>query len=251
VSAALKILGQVTVALAVAALPSSAAAQSGNITNIAPTGSGSLQATFSIDWHYCKPYGYGVYGCSWYAVAYWRPIGSDCLPDIGAQLWVGDFHETSGNETVTATFYPPNNQAFNVCLYVDGEGIAPYLVSLNSYWPPPPAPPVPPPPVSTAPAQPAPSTVSATSPTVTTATPAYHLSVDLARRAARRAMSTRFDGATNRTMRCYSVADDTVNCDVAWQRRSSRYRGTVTVTNGARGVRSTIDAKMVNSPRRR
>jgi hypothetical protein len=46
-------------------------------------------------------------------------------------------------------------------------------------------------------------------------------------------------------MRCYGVADDTVNCDVGWRRHHSRYEGTVTVTNGPRGVRSTIDAKMV------
>jgi hypothetical protein len=114
VSAWGKVTGPIVAALALAALPSSAAAQSGNITNIAPTGSGTLQATFSIDWHYCKPYGSGIYGCSWYAAAYWRPIGSDCLPDVGAQLWVGDFHDTSGTETTTATFYPPKVKSLDV-----------------------------------------------------------------------------------------------------------------------------------------
>jgi hypothetical protein len=137
--------------LALAASP--VHANSGSITNIAPTGTGTIQATFSIDWSYCKDYGYGIQNCAWYAAAYWRPIGSDCVPDTGALLWVGSFHSTSGTETTTATFYPRTDQAFHICLYVKPSGADPYLVSLNSYWPPPkpqptaaPSPPAPAPP---------------------------------------------------------------------------------------------------------
>lgn len=76
--------------------PAAAVADSGNITNIAPTGTGTIQATFTIDWTTC-----GYYDCGWWAVAYTRPIGSECLPDIGSIIWVGDLHTGPGHEETT------------------------------------------------------------------------------------------------------------------------------------------------------
>lgn len=201
--------------------PAAAVADSGNITNIAPTGTGTIQATFTIDWTTC-----GYYDCGWWAVAYTRPIGSECLPDIGSIIWVGDLHTGPGHEETTTTFYPPNDQAFNICLYVKGIG-NPYLVSLNSYWPPPPTPVAPPAP------EPAPVVIA---PPATVPVAAPTLSMRAGERAARKALRTWWRRSSSRSLSCDRAAANVVLCDVSWRRKRHRYAGTVTVTLGATGV---------------
>jgi hypothetical protein len=200
----------VTAIAAALLIPATAGAQSGSIANIVPTGTGTLQATFSGSY---APSSSGF----WYLSAYWRPIGSDCLDDIGAIIWVSNASMMGpGTITETATFYPPTSQAFNVCLYLNGPG-NPYLLSLNSYWPPLPPAPAPPPPAP----EPAPAPVKAPAPApVAESKQLPTLSQRSARRYLGVALKRRFDAAWTagyaKRLNCHRSNRTRLSCRVAW-----------------------------------
>lgn len=212
------------------ALAGPASADSGNITNIGPAGTGRIQATFTSAWSTCTSYGY----CGWFAVAFTVPIGSDCTPNTASVIYVGPIHGTTGSEVVTTSFIAPTNQAFNICLYVSSASQL-YLESLNSYWPP--APPVP---------APAPAPVPVPAPAPAPAAPAIPQppSPSAARAVAIQDLQARYGKrwtqGSSQHVTCDGISGPTVTCTMSWRLgKRTRYRGTLSLSATATGITRT------------
>src|SRR3954471_8030967 len=104
--------------LVLAPLPAAAVADSGSITNVRTTYSGTIAATYSVEWSSCFDFGSGIVDCSWSAAAYELPVSTTCIEDTGAIVWVSASHDEPGSETTVDTFFPDEGlNALRLCLY--------------------------------------------------------------------------------------------------------------------------------------
>lgn len=195
-----------TTALATAAAP--ALADSGAITNVQATGTGTIAATFTAEWSSCKDYGYDLQECSWTTWAYDRPASEQCLPDQGSSIWVGSSHSAPGSETATATFYPDIQGPLRLCLYVEAAGASgQVLVAQTVYTP----------------------------PTLTPGQARKHLQALLRRR-----YGKRFTHGTHRALSCNDPSAGSVTCSAIWRYKRLVYGGSVKLTPMDDGVRSEV-----------
>jgi hypothetical protein len=100
----------------VLALPASASANSGSITNVHPSGSGTVDATYSVTFDQCTSYGY----CGFYTHAWEVPASQACSVTKTYLTYVStNVLSTSGTITETDSFYPHYNPT-RICLYAYG-----------------------------------------------------------------------------------------------------------------------------------
>src|SRR5688572_3628740 len=84
------------------ALPASASADSGSITNVQRLADGQMQATFSTSSTTCTDIGF----CGWFPTATQVPVEAPCAYDANGLVYVGEYQDASGTQTATDTFYP-------------------------------------------------------------------------------------------------------------------------------------------------
>lgn len=187
----MKLMG---LALAVVlALPATARANSGSITDVHPNGDGTVDATYSVTFDQCDASGY----CGFYAHAWEVPATQSCSEDKRFFTYVSTgTSETSGTITETASFSPTYNPT-RICLYAYGS--REYYIADYVY----------PPPV-------APMTIAEARSNVP--------------EVLRQKYKSRFARSTL-TRACSRLSSKKVRCRVAWRKKPFRYSGTVTMWN--------------------
>jgi hypothetical protein len=180
------------------ALPATASANSGSITDVHPNGDGTVDATYSVTFDQCTSDGY----CGFYAHAWEVPADDACSVDKEFITFVSSStSETSGTLTETESF-SPNYEPTRICLYAygavaGGTGSQEYYIADYVY----------PPPVK-------PMTIAEARSNVT--------DVLQQKYKARFARSTL-------TRACSRLSSKKVRCRVAWHKKPYRYSGTVTM----------------------
>jgi hypothetical protein len=191
------------------ALPSIASADSGSITNVRVVGNGVVEATYSSTSTYCTSIGF----CGWYPTAVQRAANQACTPYVdgdGTLTYVGDYHDSSGTEVATETFYPKGTSG-RICLYLNQGGDRKALIAEYGYdfSPPPPAP------------EPESDVIGP-------------LTVSEARSLVPQVLRRKYPNKFRRaslTRSCYRYTAKKVRCRVAWRNRPYKYSGYVTLWN--------------------
>ena len=208
------------------ALPATAAADSGSITNVRDLGGGQLEATYTSSSTYCTSSGF----CGWFPYAVQGPASVACYPyatNDGRLTYVGQLHDAAGTESATRSFRAQAS-AVRICLYLH-QGDREVLVAEYVHQPPP----VQPAPVQPAPVQPAPVRPA---PVTNPAPPVRALTIAEARAnlpsLLRREFGVRFRQGTRFRRSCYRYTTAKVRCLVRWDyKRRYRYSGSVTMRN--------------------
>jgi hypothetical protein len=207
------------------ALPGTASASSGSITNVYPVGDGRVSATYTTTYDQC-----GQYSCAWYPHAWQIPASSSCYVDKTYLTYVGgpgdDIYYGPATETATDTFYPKYNPA-RICLYANGPSGEIFMA--DYVYPPPVAAPAP-----AAPAPAAPTPAPTVTPVSNDESSIAPMSIREAKyylpRVLKKKFKSKFSPSTL-TRSCYRLSSETVKCRVAWRRSGSKYAGSVTMRN--------------------
>ena len=216
-------------ALAALALPASALADSGSITNVQRIDDGTAQATFTATSDYCGANGY----CGFFAYARAVPAEQPCAVGSGRAIWVSDdVSTTSGTQTGTERFTLADNAPLRLCLFLFQAGDREYPVAETVFDPA----------AGTAPAStvPAASVALVRAPAPGSGAAAARLrtlSLKTARSEAAKALRAKYgrayrSGRSRRTT-CRRASRTQFRCAVSWRYRTRRYRGTVTLTSTA------------------
>ena len=227
------------------ALPASASADSGSISNVKLVDADTVSADFSVSSDYCGTSGY----CGFFSYARIGAFDGACIHRVGRAVWVSDDIATSaGTQTGTATFDLTSSDPFKICLWVyqadDREwAIASTVIDPASLSATPSNPPVT---QATAPALPAGATQGAASRQV--ARRAARLRLASTRRGVARALRRKYGkaytkGKAKKTS-CKRSSGTKFRCAVSWRRGARRYKGSVVVTSTvARGVTYKVSVK--------
>ncbi len=205
------------------ALPATAAANSGSITDVQPNGDGTVDATYSVTFDQCNASGY----CGFYSHAWEVPADQACSEDKRYLTFVSTgTSDTSGTVTETESF-SPNYNPTRICLYAygaaaGGTGSQEYYIADSVY----------PPPVE-------PMTIAEARSNVPDVL--------------REKYKSRFARSTL-TRACSRLSSKKVRCRVGWRKKPYRYSGTVTMWNdesepGSFLYRTSISRKRVASSR--
>lgn len=241
----------VMVMLAALALPASARANSGSITNVHPNGDGTVNATYSVTFDQCTYYGY----CGFYAHAWELPASQACSPNATYLTYVSiATPSVSGTITETDFFYPHYNPT-RICLYAygavgGGSGLQDHFIADYVYAAP-------------VAAAPAPASTPAPAPTPAPSgaeeEPVKPMTISEARSYApevlRQKYKRRFARSTLKRA-CSRLSRRKVRCRVAWRKKPYRYSGTVTMWNDEDDpdsfiYRTSIRRKRIRSSHRR
>jgi hypothetical protein len=182
------------------ALPASASANSGSITNVHANGDGTVDATYSVTFDQCNTDGY----CGFYAHAWEVPADQACSVDQRYITFVSTgTSDTSGSLTETQSFSPIYDPT-RICLYAygavaGGSGSSEHFIADYVY----------------------PPRVEA----MTISEARSYLPEVL-----RQKYRSRFARGTL-TRACSRLNREKVRCRVAWHKKPYRYSGTVTLWN--------------------
>src|SRR3712207_9127666 len=95
------------------ALPASASADSGAISNIKLVDADTVSADFNVASEYCGTSGY----CGFFSYARIGAFDGACIHRVGRAIWVSDDIATSaGSQAGTATFDLTSSDPFKICL---------------------------------------------------------------------------------------------------------------------------------------
>lgn len=205
------------------ALPATASANSGAITNVHPDDAGRVAATYSVTFDQCTSDGY----CGFYTHAWEVPADQACSVDKRYLTFASTgTSDTSGTLTETQSFSPFYTPT-RICLYAygavaGGTGSQEYYIADYVY----------PPPVE-------PMTIAEARSNVS--------------EVLRQKYKGRFARSTL-TRACSRLSSTRVRCRVAWHKKPYRYSGTVTMWNdesdpGSFVYRTSIRRKRVATSR--
>lgn len=197
------------------AAPSSAAADSGSITNVHPVAGGQVEATYAATSTYCTSFGY----CGYFPYASQVGVSEACdaRNTTGRLTYVGGVESAAGTQTRTKAFYPQITGALKLCLHLHQGDDREITVAEYVYTPP------------TEPQ-------AATQPTTFTArSKVAPLTIADARASLtsvlRNEFGARFRVRRNLKRDCYRLLASTVRCRVRWDHKSWRYSGVVDMKN--------------------
>jgi hypothetical protein len=214
--------------LAGLAVPGTAWADSGSITNLQGVAPGQVRATFTATSTFCGASGY----CGFFAYA--RMVTPEEACDVGAgrAVWVSDdVSEGTGTQSGTETFSVTGGPV-RLCLFVvQPEGrefpVAELMLDPNNL--------------------PAAATQTAPSVNQPVVRRARRLTLRQTRTRVNRALRTRYKRAytrgTAKRRSCRRVSRTQLRCRVSWRYKRFRYRGTVRVTSTVSGLRHRINVR--------
>ena len=218
--------------LAALAVPASAAADSGSITNVTKLDDATARATFSATSTFCGSNGY----CGFFAYARAVPATQPCAVGQGRAIWVSDdVATTSGTLGGTEAFPLENASPLRLCLFLYQANDREYPVAETVFDPAAGTAPA-----STVPPQSAAQVASGTAPRTTPAARrAKTLSLKTARAELAKALRAKYGRAyrsgTSRKATCTRRSRTVMRCAVSWRYKNRRYRGTVTLTSTVSG----------------
>jgi hypothetical protein len=207
-------------ALAGLALPATASADAGSISDVRNLGGGRVSATFTATSDFCGASGY----CGFFAYARLLSSVEACGVGRGRAIWVSDdVAPDAGTLRGTEVFTLDGTNPVRLCLFLYQADDREWAVAETIFDPA----------AATAPA----STTPPGGPVrqVATARRAAALTLRQAQTAAATALARRYgrtyrQGSAKRRS-CRRVSRTRLRCAVSWRHRRFRYRGTVTVTS--------------------
>jgi hypothetical protein len=240
------------------ALPGTAAASSGTITDVGPLAGGRFTATYTTISDRCD---LADGSCGWFPSA--SQVGADeaCDPRANTKLvYVGRLQRAMGSVgPVSETFEPQSTGAFKLCLFIyygptDEETVAEYV-----YAPPPPPAPPPEPelpmaaPLPVAPAAIPPAPVAAAQPPQAPKPPRLTVGDALARLPGllRREYGRRYTRRVGRLRsHCFHGNPVRVRCRLHWRDKRFRYDGSMTLQRPAAPGEALIHSLEIRRTRR-
>ena len=225
------------------ALPSSALADSGSISNVKLVDADTVSADLSVSSEYCGTSGY----CGFFSYARIGAFDGACINRVGRAIWVSDdIATTTGTQSGTATFDLLSGDPFKICLWVyqadDREwSVASSVIDPATLSARPSNPAVT---VAPAPALPA----GARQGTAAQARRAARLRLAATRRGVARALRKKYGKAwtqgKGKKTSCKRSSATKFRCAVSWRRGARRYKGSVVVTSTVtKGVTYKVNVK--------